>query len=131
MSLDRVIQDSDDEDDPLLEERPPRDPPPVVHQSDNRASYRESSNDPLNDSSRQFAVDFDQFLGSQDGGQPGATSSQQQREERWIPSNAGGGSIGETCVLIKVATGTGTDQPDSWSRDYDERDRTCAAAIVR
>lgn len=96
MPFDRVIQDSDDEDDPLLEERPPRThPPPVIHQSDVRASYRDTSNDPLNEeSSRQIAVNFDQFLASQEDGQAGPTSSQQRREERWIPATAGGGSIG-------------------------------------
>ncbi|KAK1147773.1 hypothetical protein N8T08_000286 [Aspergillus melleus] len=112
MSFDRVIQDSDDEDDPLLEERPPRaHTPPVVHQSDHRASYRDTSNDPLNeDSSRQIAVNFDEFLASQEGGYAGTTSSQQQREERWFPANAGGGSIGEMrCMspwLIYLAAAT-------------------------
>ncbi|KAH8424998.1 uncharacterized protein LDX57_002744 [Aspergillus melleus] len=105
MSFDRVIQDSDDEDDPLLEERPPRaHTPPVVHQSDHRASYRDTSNDPLNeDSSRQIAVNFDQFLASQEGEQVGTASSQQQREERWIPTNAGGGSIGTMMTEIGLA----------------------------
>jgi hypothetical protein len=44
----------------------------------------------------QFNVNFDEFLQSQDRSHTMLSSSQQRREERWIPSNSenGSGSVG-------------------------------------
>lgn len=107
MSWDRVIQDSD-EDEPLVEDGipPSIDPPqgdesltqpdhdiPADHQTRFIAEHtmaQDTSTEP------QLGVNFDQFLQSQEGQLIPPTLSQQQREERWIPSTSegGGGSIG-------------------------------------
>lgn len=105
MSWDRVIQDSD-EDEPLIEdhastsidplqgyESPTRQTDVHTHGAIEHPDY------PIESASAtepQLSVNFDQFLQSQEGGQGILTTSQQQREERWIPSTSegGGGSIG-------------------------------------
>lgn len=103
MNWDRVIQDSD-EDEPLLEDevspsidqpQGPDSPVPghIVDRQTNHPKHTPAQNVCTD---IQLAVNFDQFLQSQEGAQPPMTSSQQRREERWIPSTAdgGGGSIG-------------------------------------
>jgi hypothetical protein len=107
MSFDRVIQDSDDEDDPLSEM-----PPPVKRATelpknhvDNITTRNEQSGTAIPSGEvrdinhgNSLAVDFDAFLQSQETAPNGFSASQQRREERWIPSDAGAGSIGESNV---------------------------------
>ena len=111
MSWDRVIQDSDEEE-PLIEDdilashappekhespaRPHHDHP-AKQETDYQIEYT-ATGDALEP---QLNVNFDQFLQSQDGLQTASTSSQQQREERWIPSisQGGAGSIGMSRLL--------------------------------
>ncbi|KAL4898135.1 hypothetical protein BDV59DRAFT_166261 [Aspergillus ambiguus] len=105
MPWDRVIQDSDDEEDPLAADFLPlakpreRQPPP-----DNE---NPASNGPVDDEStsanNQIAVNFDDFLQSQDAAHARLTSSQQRREERWIPANGEGGSLGTVMNEIGIA----------------------------
>jgi hypothetical protein len=105
MSFDRVIQDSDDEDDPLSEMPPPvkraREQP--KNHVDNETTCNEQSGIVTPggeaqdiDHGNHLAVDFDAFLQSQETAPTGFSGSQQRREERWIPSDAGAGSIGES-----------------------------------
>ncbi|KAF7154952.1 hypothetical protein CNMCM5623_003210 [Aspergillus felis] len=112
MSFDRVIQDSDDEDDPLSEM------PPQVKRAleqpknhvDNITTCNEQSGIVTPGGEAQdihhgnhFAVDFDAFLQSQETAPNGFSASQQRREERWIPSDAGAGSIGSVMTEIGLA----------------------------
>lgn len=100
MEVNRVIKDSDDEDDSLAGDPPSLGPPQnqpaqdaaVNANGDTSTNHAQSQNGgPV-----QAEVDFDQFIQSPEASQPQQSSSQQQREERWIPSDgAGGGSIGE------------------------------------
>ena len=100
MSDNRVIQDSDDEEDPVSEEvtapmlNAPQDAP--GHQAD---SVDAPSNEPHTAAesiqSGPLAVDFDQFLQSQETEAARPSASQQQREARWIPGNAGCGRNGK------------------------------------
>jgi hypothetical protein len=104
MSWDRVIQDSD-EDEPLIEEDISTSIDPLQghdllvqqqhdHGADQQSHYpierQDASTEP------QLSVNFDQFLQSQEAPHASLNSSQQRREERWIPSTGegGGGSIG-------------------------------------
>ncbi|KAJ6024170.1 hypothetical protein N7540_004967 [Penicillium herquei] len=111
MSWDRVIQDSDDEE-PLIEDDFPVSPDPLqptqspkVQHQDNPAEaethypIERTTNEGFPEP--QLNVNFDQFLQSQ-GTHAASTSSQQQREERWIPSTgeSGGGSIGAMMTEI-------------------------------
>ncbi|RHZ60035.1 hypothetical protein CDV55_104548 [Aspergillus turcosus] len=102
MSFDRVIQDSDDEDDPLSEMPPPvkRAPELPKNHVDNIITCNEQPGTvtPAGeardiDHGNHLAVDFDAFLQSQETAPNGFSASQQRREERWIPSDAGAGSI--------------------------------------
>ncbi|KAJ5313407.1 uncharacterized protein N7443_000291 [Penicillium atrosanguineum] len=121
MSWDRVIQDSD-EDEPLVEEEASTsiDPPQGLE------SFIQGHHDPGADQQThypiehhdasaelQLNVNFDQFLQSQENHRANLNSSQQRREERWIPSTGegGGGSIGacsqQASVLELTHLGTG------------------------
>ena len=106
MSWDRIIQDSDEEElfvedevstsiDPIQGHEPPVHdalPKPTNRPANHNTDHASGS---INTPELQLGVDFDQFLQSQNTHQPSITSSQQQREERWIPSTADGGeSIG-------------------------------------
>lgn len=99
MSCDRVIQDSD-EDEPLIEDDFPATnsliggDAPEHHGHGDNAQAKQTAPDDAPEPA--LSVNFDQFLQSQDGQHAQPTSSQHQREERWIPSatDAGGGSIG-------------------------------------
>ncbi|RHZ58244.1 uncharacterized protein CDV56_107240 [Aspergillus thermomutatus] len=102
MSFDRVIQDSDDEDDPLSEMPPPIKRAPALPKNhfDNITTCNEQSGTVTPggearyiDHGNHLAVDFDAFLQSQETAPNGLSASQQRREERWIPSDAGAGSI--------------------------------------
>lgn len=103
MGWDRVIQDSDEEE-PLIEDGfpaspdPLQDPQPPKPQHHNHLAQQETypTEHTVTEGfpGPQLNVNFDQFLQSQ-GTHTGSTSSQQQREERWIPSTkeGAGGSI--------------------------------------
>ncbi|KAG2416872.1 hypothetical protein HFD88_008089 [Aspergillus terreus] len=105
MTWDRVIQDSDDEDDPLAADFPPparpQEPQPA-RDNENPANQGAVDNESA-DASNQIAVNFDEFLQSQEAAQSRLTSSQQRREERWIPANGEGGSIGTMMNEIGLA----------------------------
>ena len=109
MSWDRVIQDSDEEE-PLegdeLEDLPSsveslRASEPAVQQQQNgdvpakhtvHNAVTEAPSAPDESMFPQFNVNFDEFLQSQDRSHAMLSSSQQRREEKWIPSNSEGGS---------------------------------------
>ncbi|OGM51223.1 hypothetical protein ABOM_000260 [Aspergillus bombycis] len=107
MSHGRVIQDSDDEDDPLAADFPP--PAKSTHPADNDNALNSVAQDvPLTAQVREpnhpIAINFDVFLQSQEAAPNGLSSSQQRREERWIPSEArGGASIGSMMTEIGLA----------------------------
>ncbi|PKX95302.1 uncharacterized protein P174DRAFT_403959 [Aspergillus novofumigatus IBT 16806] len=112
MSFDRVIQDSDDEDDPLSEMPPPvkRAPKQPKNHVDSITTCSEQSEIVTAggeaqdiDHGNHFAIDFDAFLQSQETAPNGFSASQQRREERWIPSDAGAGSIGSVMTEIGLA----------------------------
>ena len=114
MSTNRVIQDSDDEDDPLACDAQP--PSPVTIRREKQAEPMENDGGFQNENDNYgnqvqgvngsheaegMGVNFDDFLQSQsqDVDTARLSSSQQRREERWIPSGTGiargSGSIGE------------------------------------
>ncbi|PKY03357.1 hypothetical protein P168DRAFT_305643 [Aspergillus campestris IBT 28561] len=107
MSDYRVIQDSDDEEDPLSEEvtapmvNAPQDAP--GHQADNVGAPPNETHVAGSNQTGPLAVDFDQFLQSQETGPARLSASQQQREARWIPGNAGCGRNGSTIMEIGLA----------------------------
>ena len=114
MSYDRIIQDSDDEDDPLCEvpanlcsHKPQlQDAFPRDSQQENGAisgnishaingyelgndiSFPDSMDEINHLANSQLGVNFDEFLKPQDDAQAWLSSSQQRREERWIPNAA-------------------------------------------
>ncbi|KAJ6095988.1 hypothetical protein N7486_006734 [Penicillium sp. IBT 16267x] len=113
MSWDRVIQDSDEEE-PLIEDDFPASPDPLQDPDSQIAQHHDhpaqQETYPIERTvtegfpGPQLNVNFDQFLQSQ-GTHAGSTSSQQQREERWIPSTKkiGGGSISAMMTEIGLA----------------------------
>lgn len=112
MSWDRVIQDSD-EDEPLIEEDILTSIDPLQgHESPIQQHYNLGANHqehyPIEhqdvSTEPQLSVNFDQFLQSQEGQHTTLNSSQQRREERWIPSTGEGGvgSIGACGQHVSV-----------------------------
>ncbi|KAL4882596.1 hypothetical protein BJY04DRAFT_217092 [Aspergillus karnatakaensis] len=96
MAADRVIQDSDDEDEPLGELLPEQtNRVPVTNHTEHHGKIV------LDDS--HFGVNFDQFLQSQDAPHTMLTSSQQRREDRWIPATGRVGSMGTIRTEIGLA----------------------------
>ena len=96
MGPDRVIQDSDDEADSLPGDPGPISPAPAQpEETPNVNTYNSINHDEPHISNPD--VNFDQFIQFQDTTQTQISSSQQRREERWIPSGRAeaGGSIGE------------------------------------
>lgn len=107
MGWDRVIQDSD-EDEPIEGDdlprpvAPPKHPEPAVQQyhdhvpaEDTTHSANEHGFAPEESTFPQLSVNFDEFLQSQERNHAGQSSSQQRREERWIPNTEGAsGSAG-------------------------------------
>ena len=106
MSWDRVIQDSDEEE-PFVEDNtttsvdPIQDhgPPMQLHckQPPGEQSADYLIGQTTQDAAEaQLSVNFDQYIPSEEGAHPAITLSQQQREERLIPSTSegGGGSLG-------------------------------------
>jgi hypothetical protein len=106
MSHHRVIQDSDDDDDPLAADFPPPANPP--HQTDNTLTLNSDIQSipvraQVREPNHPITINFDEFLQSQEAAPTGPSSSQQRREERWIPNEVGGGgSIGEQSSLSEA-----------------------------
>ncbi|KAJ9296467.1 hypothetical protein DTO271G3_5165 [Paecilomyces variotii] len=112
----RVIQDSDDEDDALSDVATSIDPlqEPEQEQRDDddygnaeshvehghQPSEKEVENTERTITGSQLGVNFDDFLQSQPQMTTGLSSSQQRREERWIPTESGNESIGATMSEI-------------------------------
>ncbi|KAJ5366338.1 hypothetical protein N7541_000279 [Penicillium brevicompactum] len=114
MGWDRVIQDSD-EDEPIEGDdlprpvAPPKHPEPAVQQyhdhvpaEDTTHSANEHGFAPEEESTfPQLSVNFDEFLQSQERNHAGQSSSQQRREERWIPNTEGAsGSAGGSGTMM-------------------------------
>lgn len=109
MEVSRVIKDSDDEDDSLAGDPPPVAPPRNQSAQDivgcvDEDLHAVNHDQSLNSHSVQAEVDFDQFIQSPEAPQPRLSSSQQRREERWIPSEgvSAGGSIGEKFSSLEI-----------------------------
>ncbi|KAJ5559019.1 hypothetical protein N7461_002991 [Penicillium sp. DV-2018c] len=123
MGVDRVIQDSD-EDEPFErdgDELPPSVAPlkpsepafeqeqyhdiPAEHQQMTHYAMHEHGPTPDESVLPQMNVNFDEFLQSQERSHAMSTSSQQRREERWIPSTSegGSGSVGAMMTEIGLA----------------------------
>ncbi|KAJ5329556.1 hypothetical protein N7452_009946 [Penicillium brevicompactum] len=113
MGWDRVIQDSD-EDEPIEGDdlprpvAPPKHPEPAVQQyhdhvpaEDTTHSANEHGFAPEESTFPQLSVNFDEFLQSQERNHAGQSSSQQRREERWIPNTEGAsGSAGGSGTMM-------------------------------
>jgi hypothetical protein len=105
MGVDRVIQDSD-EDEPFEGDELPRAVAPLQPSepafeqqhhdvpAEQMTHYAIHEHGPAPDESMfpQLNVNFDEFLQSQERSHAMISSSQQRREERWIPSTSEGGS---------------------------------------
>lgn len=103
MESNRVIKDSDDEEegdenDLVTGGQPEKQPAENTdHHDTNDASelnHIHSQHDHPSISTSQPGVDFDQFIQSPSAVQSQPSLSQQQREERWIPSGAPGAGAG-------------------------------------
>ncbi|KAI3113988.1 hypothetical protein CBS147333_2223 [Penicillium roqueforti] len=117
MSLDRVIQDSDEDelsegDDLSTSANPVHPSEPALQQEYQHAPAKNTIHNavyehgPAPDESiiPELSVDFDEFLQSQEKGQSMLSSSQQRREDKWIPSTEGGsGSVGAMMTEIGIA----------------------------
>ncbi|KXG52744.1 uncharacterized protein PGRI_080000 [Penicillium griseofulvum] len=116
MSLDRIIQDSD-EDEPFEGDDLPAPVNPVhpsepalqeyqhapAKQTTHNAVY-EHGPAPDESTCSQLNVNFDEFLQSQERGHSMLSSSQQRLEDKWIPSTSGGsGSVGAMMTEIGIA----------------------------
>ncbi|KAJ9193810.1 hypothetical protein DTO021D3_7336 [Paecilomyces variotii] len=113
----RVIQDSDDEDDALSDVATSIDPLQEQEQEQHDDDYGNAEGQAEEHEERpsekeveytteraitgsQLGVNFDDFLQSQPQMTAGLSSSQQRREERWIPTESGNESIGATMSEI-------------------------------
>jgi hypothetical protein len=110
----RVIQDSDDEEDALSDVATSIDPLQEQSQQsvpqygnveiDNEEPLRDDEIRPTEPvvTGSQLGVNFDDFLRSQSQvmGESGISSSQQRREERWIPAESGNESVGECMHML-------------------------------
>lgn len=110
----KVIQDSDDEEDALSDVATSIDP--LQEQSQQSVPQYgtvevDNGEPPRDDEIRhtesvvtgsQLGVNFDDFLRSQSQvmGESGISSSQQRREERWIPAESGSESVGECMHML-------------------------------
>lgn len=105
MSLDRVIQDSDEDepfegDDLPTSVNPPHPSQPAFQQEYQHAPAEQTTHNAVYEHSSapdesifpQLNVNFDEFLQSQEKGHSMLSSSQQRREDRWIPSTSEGES---------------------------------------
>ncbi|KAJ5952838.1 uncharacterized protein N7479_011251 [Penicillium vulpinum] len=118
MSLDRIIQDSD-EDEPLEGDdlptsvKPLQPSQPALHQEYQQAPAKQATHNavqehgPALDESTfsQLNVNFDEFLQSQERNHSMLSSSQQRLEDKWIPSTSdgGSGSVGAMMTEIGIA----------------------------
>lgn len=93
MPYDRVIQDSDDEDEPLGEVSPEKTKPVVTNYGEYRGADSPVAQEQVNLDSH-IGVNFDEFIEPQNAPPRTLTSSQQRREERWIPVTGRVGSMG-------------------------------------
>lgn len=125
----RVIQDSDDEDDPLsCEAQPPPppttiarrgSPPEIIAHDGTGEIYKDQAQDANANrvsGAEDIGVNFDDFLQSQSQDytshsrhtRDSISSSQQRREERWIPTGSGiargSSSIGQLATLPSALT---------------------------
>ncbi|OQD62167.1 hypothetical protein PENPOL_c013G09657 [Penicillium polonicum] len=118
MSLDRVIQDSDEDepfegDDLPTSVNPPHPSEIALQQEYQHAPAEQTTHNavyecgPAPDESifPQLNVNFDEFIQSQGKGHSMLSSSQQRREDRWIPSTSegGSGSVGAMMTEIGLA----------------------------
>ncbi|KAJ5672057.1 hypothetical protein N7507_001184 [Penicillium longicatenatum] len=115
MSWDKVIQDSDEEE-LLIEDDFPASPDPLhgpeppTAQHHDRPAQQETR--PIEHTvtegfpGPQLNVNFDQFLQSQET-HAGSTSSQRQREERWIPSTNEDGSGTMSAMMTEIGLAQG------------------------
>lgn len=105
MSLVRVIQDSDEDepfegDDLPTSGNPPHLSEPALQQEYQHAPAEQTTHNAVYEHGHapdesmlpQLNINFDEFLQSQEKGHSILSSSQQRREDRWIPSTSEGGS---------------------------------------
>ncbi|KAL3479300.1 hypothetical protein BJX99DRAFT_222342 [Aspergillus californicus] len=97
MPFDRVIQDSDDEGDPLGELSPESSRVSGTNYEDPTVELQEGNHD------SHIRVNFDHFLQSQDASHAMLSSSQQRREDRWIPATGRIRSMGTMMNEIGLA----------------------------
>ncbi|CAI7657650.1 unnamed protein product [Penicillium discolor] len=118
MSLVRVIQDSDEDepfegDDLPTSGNPPHLFEPALQREYQHAPAEQTTHNavyqhghaPDESMSPQLNINFDEFLQSQEKGHSILSSSQQRREDRWIPSTSegGSGSVGAMITEIGLA----------------------------
>ena len=109
MTLDRVIQDSDEDepsegDDLSTSANPLHPSEPALQQEYQHAPTKDTIHNAIYEHGPapdgiipELNVNFDEFLQSQEKGNSLLSSSQQRREDKWIPSTEGGsGSVGKT-----------------------------------
>ncbi|KAL4921452.1 hypothetical protein BDW62DRAFT_129195 [Aspergillus aurantiobrunneus] len=101
MPFDHVIQDSDDEEEPLGELSPKKANRAPVTDNGEQQGAKNPPQESNHDS--HMGVNFDEFLQSQDAPQRTLSSSQQRREERWIPVTGRVGSMGNMMTEIGLA----------------------------
>ncbi|KAJ5813024.1 hypothetical protein N7447_010047 [Penicillium robsamsonii] len=117
MSLDRVIQDSDEDEpfegDDLSTSVDPVHPSELALQEYQHSPAKERTHNavyehgpaPDETTFSQLNVNFDEFIQSPERGHSMLSSSQQRREDRWIPSTSegGSGSVGAMMTEIGIA----------------------------
>ncbi|KAJ5479785.1 hypothetical protein N7530_005294 [Penicillium desertorum] len=118
MSSDRVIQDSDEEepfegDDLPTSVNPLHPSEPALQQEYQHAPAKQTTHNAMYERGSapdesmfpQLNVNFDEFLQSQERGHSMLSSSQQRREDKWIPSTSegGSGSVGAMMTEIGIA----------------------------
>ncbi|CAI7633404.1 unnamed protein product [Penicillium glandicola] len=118
MGLDRVIQDSDEDepfegDDLPTSVNPPHPSEPASQQEYQHPPAKQTTHNgvyehgpaPDESSFSQLNVNFDEFLQSQERNNSILSSSQQRREDKWIPSTSegGSGSVGAMMTEIGIA----------------------------
>ncbi|CAG8026043.1 unnamed protein product [Penicillium nalgiovense] len=115
MSLDRVIQDSD-EDEPFdgdevsTSVNPLHPSEPALQQEYQHAPAKQTTHyavyehgsAPDESMLPQLNVNFDEFLQSQERGHSMLSSSQQRREDKWIPSTSEGGSESVGAMMTEI-----------------------------
>ncbi|KAJ5783084.1 hypothetical protein N7457_004858 [Penicillium paradoxum] len=118
MSLDRVIQDSDEDepfegDAPSVSMDPLHPSEPILQQQHHEVPAKQLTHYTMHEHGHateesmfpQLNVNFDEFLQSQERGHAMISSSQQRLEDKWIPSasEGGSGSVGAMMAEIGIA----------------------------